>query len=979
MVKIVVIISAEEQTEDPGEDHSKALLRLQQARHIRSSVVRLGSRLFSPGRSVIIQFRLLIVSLFRLLPNRRTLTVIGMDFGTTNTGAAWFDGTAIHPLALDPSSTSPHISRSAIYMTRSGDFYLGSAAINTYFEQNVGRPTRYRKVRVGEIIQVFAELPTFYRDVYIFEDEFSPGRLFTSIKTALRNREYYGTAFLGSWYTASDLVAIYLLGMKQQIDRQLGKPATEVVLGRPVHFSFNPEEDRIAQGRLLDAAFKAGFEKVYLEYEPVAAALSYELNLTTRQNVLVFDFGGGTLDFTIMQIGSPGARSAPGLRYSQGYVAQQVLATGGIPIAGDVFDQRLFRAVLPPNLGEGSNFLAHGTRYPIPSQIFDSLANPYEILSLNTPQNLEMLRSIHQGAVEPEKTQALLEMVSSNYALLAFDLIERAKQQLSTSYIAQFLLPGKDFTIKDQITRMRFEKTIRHETDQIRQELLATVERSGLRPQEIDRVVRTGGSSQIPLFIEMLNEIFGPDKVMAIDAFSSVTAGLAVRGRQIANGLVEATAYTPDSAARSVEEVTQDNSVRETKTANLTLIGRQLLTRQEHQGGRVSLPEYILLFLRGQHILALAAGRIAEFAHSGMTAVTLKGAFAKHLSTVDPAQLVPRDVAGGRGTSPARLRGTSHLAIFGADEHVLLVTNRQKLITAKVADLYLAAQADPRGITYVLPLEAGEWVAALTGWPGAETRDWSEGAPAGYIVMVTHPGQGRAFDMRLLAEHIGKRPYFQLERREAGSTPLRGAHPATLRGTHPATLRGTSIPAYLFSAAADSLILAATNEGRAAAAPLAELSFQPYELLRVRPRDIARGRMEERLTAAGATLPAGSPKGRAELGHGMLALGADGHWLWLEPEKLVQATSSDPSDTKNASLTGPRSGATLRRGFTPVAFLAPTQISSRVGVLGVSSQGRLLNLKNLLPVGTALQPPETPATLELHAGESLLTCLEVKI
>jgi hypothetical protein len=47
-------------------------------------------------------------------------------------------------------------------------------------------------------------------------------------------------------------------------------------------------------------------------------------------------------------------------------------------------------------------------------------------------------------------------------------------------------------------------------------------------------------------------------------------------------------------------------------------------------------------------------------------------------------------------------------------------------------------------------------------------------------------------------------------------------------------------------------------------------------------------------------------------------------------------------------------------------------------VLGVSSQGRLLNLKNLLPVDAALQPPETPATLELQAGESLLTCLDVK-
>jgi hypothetical protein len=253
--------------------------------------------------------------------------------------------------------------------------------------------------------------------------------------------------------------------------------------------------------------------------------------------------------------------------------------------------------------------------------------------------------------------------------------------------------------------------------------------------------------------------------------------------------------------------------------------------------------------------------------------------------------------------------------------------------------------------------------------------------------MVTQPGQGRAFDMRLLAEHIGKRPYFQLERRVTDSTPLRGTHPATLRGTH--------IPAYLFSAAADSLILAATNLGRAAAAPLAQLSFQPYELLRVRPRDVARGRAEERLTAAGATLPAGPrdvphsiagqaargdpPMWRTDLGHDMLALSSDGRWIWLEPEKLVQeGSASAPRGPKNTSPAGHRSGLSLRRNFIPVAFLTPTQISRQGGVLGVSSQGRLLNLKKLLPVDAALQPPETPATLELQAGESLLTCLEVK-
>ncbi len=464
--------------------------------------------------------------------------IIGMDFGTTNTGAALFDGQRVRLLPLDPASATPEVCRSAIYMTRTGEYFLGSAAINTYFAQNIGRPTRFRKVWVGEIVQIFAELPVFYRDVFVYEDEFSPGRLFTSIKTALRSREYYGTAFRGSWFNASDLVAIYLMGMKLQMEQQLGKPATEVVLGRPVHFSTNPVEDQIAQSRLLDAAFKAGFERVYLEYEPVAAALAYERELDQQKVILIFDFGGGTLDFTIMKVGGRGPR--------------QVLATGGVPIAGDVFDQRLFRAVVPRHLGEGEEYLSGNVRRPIPAHIFDTLAQPAEILSLNTPQNLEMLQQIHAGSLDPEKTHALLKVVSSNYALMIFDLVERAKRQLSDEYLSRLVVETPDFSFRELVTRTTFERAIAHEVEAIQAEILATVERAGMAPAEIDQVIRTGGSSQIPLFVNLLGELFGYEKVRAIDTFSSVTSGLAIRGREIADGESELPLYTPESIARFV-------------------------------------------------------------------------------------------------------------------------------------------------------------------------------------------------------------------------------------------------------------------------------------------------------------------------------------------------------------------------------------------------------------------------------------------
>ena len=63
------------------------------------------------------------------------------------------------------------------------------------------------------------------------------------------------------------------------------------------------------------------------------------------------------------------------------------------------------------------------------------------------------------------------------------------------------------------------------------QVLIQTVSDSGLDAEQIDAVVKTGGSSSIPAFTEMLGEMFGAEKVKSSDVFSSVTAGLAIRAR----------------------------------------------------------------------------------------------------------------------------------------------------------------------------------------------------------------------------------------------------------------------------------------------------------------------------------------------------------------------------------------------------------------------------------------------------------------
>jgi molecular chaperone DnaK (HSP70) len=87
----------------------------------------------------------------------------------------------------------------------------------------------------------------------------------------------------------------------------------------------------------------------------------------------------------------------------------------------------------------------------------------------------------------------------------------------------------KDLDIWELYTRTQFEKDIQEHREQIEGVLLDTIAASGMEPDQIDAVVKTGGSSNIPVFSEMLGRIFGSDKVKSSDIFNSVTAGLAIK------------------------------------------------------------------------------------------------------------------------------------------------------------------------------------------------------------------------------------------------------------------------------------------------------------------------------------------------------------------------------------------------------------------------------------------------------------------
>ncbi len=512
--------------------------------------------------------------------------IVGMDFGTTNSGMAVYDGRSVNTLPLDPASPNPRVARTALYITNDQNITIGREAINQYFTQNIGRAVKMQKVWIGEL-EVYGADMFFITDVYAWVDVLSPGRLFLSVKTNLRNEEYAGTVAGQFYYSLENLVALYLSVTKTRAEKLLGRELRQIVLGRPVHFAHDPLHDQLAQSRLLQAACRAGYEKVYFQYEPIAAAFSYETSMTQEQNVLVFDFGGGTLDITIIRLGGGANR-------------RKVLATGGIPIAGDVFDQKLVRAKLPKHFGEGSTYGPRHKQLTIPAWVYDAFSDWQNILELQSAENKKILQEIAQTARYKHQIESLVSLVSGNYGLKMFDIVELAKRTLSSKRGAEILLDGPGFHVREFVTRGEFEGIIRAEIRAIEDRLDETVRESGLTADHIDVVIRTGGSSQIPAFDEMLKRKFGADKVREVDVFSSVTAGLGIIAHGIETGELELEAHLP-------QETEPPAAAKQTRP-NINPINLDLLQRriQLVEGGSVTSenPQQTVVFLAENQVIS---------------------------------------------------------------------------------------------------------------------------------------------------------------------------------------------------------------------------------------------------------------------------------------------------------------------------------------------------------------------------------------
>ncbi|MFZ1756736.1 MAG: Hsp70 family protein [Caldilineaceae bacterium] len=447
---------------------------------------------------------------------------IGVDFGTTHTAAARYDGRVISFVPLDPQNSTPQMLRSLLYIDRAHQHRLGVDAARTFLAQDTGRDVILEDKLVGTIENTVAsqegsEPIHIVYDVTIQDDVGVRGRLLQSIKTGLRSRNYTGTNIFGRFYTLEELIGLILTHVRQQAEITLGQEVRTATLGRPVHFSNNSTDDSYAEDRLRQAAGMAGFQAVDFMPEPVAAARFYLQEARPRERIFVFDFGGGTLDFTL-------------IASQRGKKPYDILASHGVAVGGDDLDSALMRGHVAPFFGTESivDVNYDGEAIPFPVDMARLLEQWQTIPVLSRPQHKKVIDRAIRYSEEPEQFRRLHALVTQNYGFALFERIEQAKRALSSADVARISLDAGALRLSTSLHRRQFNRLIQDELATARLGVRRTLSLAGVSPDSVDVAVMTGGSSAIPLFQQMVAAELPAARLVQSDAFGSVTAGLAL-------------------------------------------------------------------------------------------------------------------------------------------------------------------------------------------------------------------------------------------------------------------------------------------------------------------------------------------------------------------------------------------------------------------------------------------------------------------
>jgi hypothetical chaperone protein len=350
------------------------------------------------------------------------------------------------------------------------------------------------------------------------------GRLMRSVKSILGTSLFAdATRIKRRAVPFSEILGDFVGELKRRSEAALGAGITDVMVGRPVHFVDHDTDADLEARRQLESAVRAqGFRHVEFQFEPIAAALDYEQQVTGEELALVVDIGGGTSDFSIVRVSPERAKSADRQR--------DILANAGVHIGGTDFDRLLSMLATMPQLGFRTS--TRDGKRPLPSGPYYDLATWHRINRLYTQKTLADLRSTRLEAAYPERVGQMIALIEQRLGHRLAARVEEAKITLTEVGSTALSFDARDVSLRAEISRADLSRALEEAIEKIAAAIKRAIEGAGVARSDIQTLILTGGSTQIPAIIARLKQLFPEAEFVSTDAFGSVGLGLALDARR---------------------------------------------------------------------------------------------------------------------------------------------------------------------------------------------------------------------------------------------------------------------------------------------------------------------------------------------------------------------------------------------------------------------------------------------------------------